>query len=260
MKYPDIILLSGLLIIPFFVAGQDDAEKKTHHLDVAAGLLSMAQRDPAYSPLSYGGILPSVTIGYGNEGAKKSERFWLNFSAGHLENDFNARMRSTTAGFLNYTFYFRDSDASQDLVFGWANHNLLNIRHFEDAANFSPRFDYHTSFGPAASFRRIFGGPRFRLDAEAAAHFQLIGFMLQSAYVAGGPGGDGDGLRSLLDSATLFYPGKAWDWGMSLRLRYTLSSGNSVSFQYRYDRTTLEKSHRSARSGGHYFLMLTAML
>lgn len=151
----------------------------------------------------------------------------MNFSAGHLENDFNTRMRSKTAGFLNYTFYFRDSDASQDFVFGWANHNLLNIRHFEDAANFSPRFDYHTSFGPAISFRRIFGGPRFRLGAEAVAHFQMIGFMLQSAYVAGGPGGDGDGLRSLLDSATLFYPGKAWDWGMSLRLRYTLDSGNN---------------------------------
>ena len=95
MKYPVILLLSGLLIIPFFVAGQDDAEKKTHNLHIAAGLLRTAQRDPAYSPLSYGGVIPSVTIGYGNEGAKKSERFWLNFSAGHLENDFNARTENT---------------------------------------------------------------------------------------------------------------------------------------------------------------------
>ena len=260
MKYPVILLLSGLLILPFFVTGQDDTEKKTRQLHLAAGLLRAAQRDLAYSPLSYSGAIPSVMIGYGNEGAKKSEQFWLNFSAGELNNDFNARMRSKMAGFLNYTFYYRNTDASQDVVFGWANNNMLNIRNFEDAANFSPRFDYHTSFGPAARFRRFFGGLSPRLDVEAAAHFQLIGFLLQSGYVAGGPGGDGDGLRSLLDSAALFYPGKAWDWGVSLRLQYILRSGNCLSFQHRFDRTTLEHSHRSARSGGHYFLMLTAKL
>lgn len=239
------------------------AAEKARALHIAAGVLHSAERDRAYSPVLYSGALPSVMLGYSVEGPDKSEQVWAGFSTGSLENRFGAQASGTTAGIINFTFYHKKKVPARGFHFGWSNNNRLSFRDFEGAANFSPRFGYHTSFGPAARYRRTFGGKLSALSLEAVGHVQLIGFFLQSGYVSDAPdgtlGGDA-GFGGLLRSARLFVPGRAWNWGLWPRLTYTLSSGNALSLMYRYDMAVLEGAHRSSASRGYYLLTLTAKL
>lgn len=259
-----IYLFLLCLALPLSGKAQEAPGHKNRALHIAAGLLHFAERDEAYSSLLYSGALPSVMIGYGVEGAKKSEQVWAGLSAGNVENRFGARAGITTAGIFNYTLYHAEQEPSRGFHLGWSNNNLLSIRDFEDAANFSPRFDYHTSFGPAARYRYTFAGAFSGLSLEAVGHFQLIGFFLQSGYVSDAPdgtlGGNGSGFGELLRSASLFYPGKAWNWGLWPSLHYTLRSGTTLGFAYRYDMAILEGAHRSSSSRGYYLLTLTAKL
>ena len=239
------------------------AAEKARALHIAAGVLHSAERDRAYSPVLYSGALPSVMLGYSVEGPDKSEQVWAGFSTGSLENRFGAQASGTTAGIINFTFYHKKKVPARGFHFGWSNNNRLSFRDFEGAANFSPRFGYHTSFGPAARYRRTFGGKLSALSLEAVGHVQLIGFFLQSGYVSDAPdgtlGGDA-GFGGLLRSARLFVPGREWNWGLWPRLTYTLSSGNALSLMYRYDMAVLEGAHRSSASRGYYLLTLTAKL
>ncbi len=264
MKRAKIYLFVFSLIAPFAGNAQEVEPQKTRALHIAAGPLHSAERGRAYSPLTYAGALPSVLIGYGVEGPKKSEQVWAGLSAGNVENRFGARAGITTAGIFNYTLYHSKQEPSRGFHFGWSNNNLLSMRDFEDAANFSPRFDYHTSFGPAARYRYTFAGAFSGLSLEAVGHFQLIGFFLQSGYVSDAPdgtlGNNGSGSGELLRSASLFYPGKTWNWGIWPALRYTLRSGTTLAFTYRYDMAILDGAHRSFSSRGHYLLTLTAKL
>lgn len=258
------IIYSFLLCLALPLSGkaQEAPGHKNRALYITAGLLHSAERDEAYSSLLYSGALPSVMIGYGVEGAKKSEQVWAGYSAGNVENRFGARAGITTAGIFNYTLYHAEQEPSRGFHLGWSNNNLLSIRNYKDAANFSPRFDYHTSFGPAARYRYAFGGAISGLSVEAVAHLQLIGFFLQSGYVSDAPDGTvgAGGFGALLRSARLFVPGRDWSWGIWPSLTYTLGSGNALSLMYRYDMAVLEDAHRSSASRGYYLLTLTAKL
>lgn len=244
--------------------GQEASDGKKRYLQIAAGPSSSAIRDRGYSPLRYSGAVPSVMMGYGAEGPEKSELFWLALSGGGLENDFGARVHTTAVRFLNYTLYHREGDPASGLHLGWSNDNALHIRDFTAASNFSPRFDYHTSFGPAARYRYVFEGALAGLSLDAVAHFQAIGFTLQSGYVSDAPAGtegqDDPGILDVLKSARLFYPVKAWDWGAAATLRYPLGPGNSLGFSYRYDRTSIDNAHRSIRSSGRYWFTIMIKL
>jgi len=255
-----LIILATLLC--FGSNAQESAKEKTRHLQTAAGLMLTAERDLAYSPLRYAGALPAAMLGYSNESSHKSEELWISFGAGKLSNTTDALAQSYSAGILNYTFYHKNKEASTGWHWGFANNNFLNLRSFSDAGNYQPRFNYHTSFGPAVRYRHSFEGKLQRLNFEATGHLQLIGFMLQSGYVIGAPKGyeEESGFGAMFNSASLFYPGKAWNWGLWPRLEYRLRSGNALCLSYRYEMAILEDTHRWAQSSGYYLITLKTML
>lgn len=244
------------------INAQDKAAKNTRYLLTAPGLLLTAERDLAYSPLRYTGALPAGMIGYSNESSRKSEELWISFGAGKLSNAADALAQSYSAGIMNYTFYHKNKEAHTGWHWGLANNNHLNLRSFEDAGNYQPRSNYHTSFGPALRYRHQFEGKLGRFSMEALGHLQLIGFMLQSGYVIGAPKGfeDDSGIEAILNSASLFYPGKAWNWGLWPRLEYQLRSGNALCLSYRYEMAMLEDTYRWAQSSGYYLITLKTLL
>jgi hypothetical protein len=257
-----LILIPMLLSLP--ASAQDSPPEKQRSLEVAGGLTLSAERDRAYSPLLYSGSGLGVMLGYSVEGPKKSEKIWLQYAFGCLKNRFDALSTSRTASIFNYTLYHPQGATAKRLHLGWSNRNMLRWREFMEARNFQPRFDYHTSFGPAGRYTHQFQGKLSRFRFELFGHIQLIGFFLQSSLVSGSPPGyeeeNDEGLSAILRSMRFFYPGKAWDLGIWPALHYRLNSGNSLSLSYRYDRTVLEDARRSARSRGFYFLTLNALL
>jgi hypothetical protein len=252
-----------LFCIPEASAQARDSLKK-RSLQVAGGLALSAERDRGYSPLIYSGIMPTVMLGYSLESPKKSEKVWLQYTAGKLKNRFDAPSTSRSFNLFNYTLYHPKGNAANRLQLGWSNHNHLVFRKFEDARNFQPRFDYHSSFGPAGRYQHQFGGKLSRFSLEVVAHVQLFGFFLQSSLVSGSPPGyeeeEDEGFSAILRSMRLFHPGTALDLGIWPGLHYQLKSGNSLSLSYRYDLTVLKDARRSAQSRGFYFLTLNALL
>lgn len=242
---------------------QEAPPDRRRFLSVAAGISYSVEQDQAYSPNPYRGLLPSVMLGYGVEKANRSERTWASYGSGAIENQFGARTEILSARIFNYTLYERKRADGSDWRFGWSNNNALNWRDYAAAANFNPRFDYHTSFGPAVGFDRAFGGRLKGLELAVVGHLQLLGFFLQSGYVSDAPDatlGEELGFGSLLRSVRPFVPGRDWNWGTWSSLRYRLASGTELGLAYRYDMTVLTDSHRSTRSRGHYLFTLIAKL
>jgi hypothetical protein len=258
-----LCLLWFFVLSSYGAYAQEKPPDRQRHLAVEAGILYSAERDRAYSPLPYRGLLPAVLLGYGVDKAHRSERFWASYSNGTLANRFGARTEVLTARIFNYTLYERKRAEGSDWRFGWSNNNALSLRDYAEAANFSPRFDYHTSFGPAVGFDRAFGGRLAGLELTVVGHLQLLGFFVQSGYVSAAPDatlGEDIGFGSLLRSVRPFVPGRDWNWGTWSSLRYRLASGTELGLAYRYDMTVLTDSHRSTRSRGHYLFTLIAKL
>ena len=260
---PSCYLLLFLAVLARPVFAQEEADPRRRALRIAAGVLLSAERDRAYSPLPYRGALPAVMLGYGAKNSRRTAQVWGAYGAGILENRLGGRVDVRTARIFNYTLYERRGAAAGDLRLGWSNNNTLDFRDFEDARNFSPRFDYHTSFGPAISYGHAFGGRLAGLELSVVGHLQLLGFFLQSGHVSSAPDatlGSDAGFGALWRSVRPFVPGRDWNWGTWSSLRYLLDSGTELGLAYRYEMTVLDGAHRSARSRGHYLLTITAKL
>ena len=256
-----LLLVSLLLSQPAYSQSAPPDTQRT--LQVTAGLLYTVERDQAYSPLAYRGVLPTVSLGYGVSRPRRTVRFWGGYGAGVLNNRFGAQAEVRTAYVFNYTLYARRRAETRGIRWGWSNHNVFRLRDYSDAANFMPRFDYHTSFGPAAGYELPFGGWLAGLKLSVVGHLQLVGFFLQSGYVSSAPDetlGADSGFGALLRSVRPLLPGRDWNWGAWSRLRYRLNAGTELGLAYRYDMTTLKAAHRSFYSQGNYLLTLTAQL
>jgi hypothetical protein len=257
------LFLAGILT-PLHGQDRTDAPRKKHQLHVAGGIQLGAARDLAYTPLRYTGIMPTVYLGYSVESTKKSEQLWLHASAGTLESRFGAPMDSYNFGIFNVTLFHQLNQQQRGWHWGWSNNNVLRFRDYLGSTNFSPRVDYHTSFGPAARYRYTFDGWLKGFQVEATGHLQVIGFFVQSGFVSNAlPGyiaNEDSGFQGFWDSLRLFYPGPAWDWSVWPSIRYTLRSGNTLSLEYRYEMTILEDAHRAANSHGFYLFTLTTRL
>lgn len=256
-------LVAGLLISSTPVIETTGQIPTSHTLAVSFGIQRSAERDAGFSPLVYAGTMPAISVHYYAQRQKTRDEVHLFASGGRLSNTFGAEMRFINAGIFTYKFYHK-THPERALQWGWSNQNTFSMRNFSAANNFSPRADMHTSFGPAAAYRRTLPGRFNRIDLSVVAHFQVIGFMIVSDYVNAFPSGFTDrnrsGIGALWHSANLMYPGKDWNWGIWPRATYRLSSGNSLSLSYRYDLLILRDAHRSSGSRGQYLFTLNMAL
>jgi hypothetical protein len=249
--------LHAIMIITLFNIGATYSQSNHYHLLLNAGHYQILERDFGYSPLRYSGSTPAVSIGFIKANDKKTDELYFQFSTHTLKNQFTAKLEGIHASILTYTFY-PNSRLPSGLKIGWSNSNELSTRNHSDALNFSPRFDFHTSFGPAIRYEYFFGKEKkFRFCAQG--HFQLIGFVLQSSFVTSPPDPflhDQSSFNAFLQSIRLFEPSSQHNFGFLNQLFYALSNGNELGIGYRFDYTSVVKSHRSQRAAGHYFLQL----
>ena len=237
------------------------AQENIRTLLLNAGTNNSWERDFAYSPLGYSGSSPGFTLGYSNVGERKSDEVYLHLTNYKLQNRFGADMRGIHASIINYTFY--NADWLPDAwVIGWSNNNALSLRNYEDAQNFNPRFDFHTSFGPAIRYQTFFGeNEQWRFSSQG--YWQVIGFLFSASYVTSPPDPflhEQPTFNAFLQSIRLFQPFRQHDLGILNQLFYQLSNGNEIGIGYRFHYTSLESAHRSKRSAGHYFLQLNFQL
>lgn len=219
------------------------------------------ERDFAYSPLVYKGSAIGFTLGYASVGEKKTDEVYLHYSRLPLQNVFDAELTATHASVMTYTFYKADW-LPEKLTLGWSNNNALSLRNFKDSQNFNPRFDFHTSFGPALRYQTFFGNQQqWRFASQA--HWQVIGFLFSASYVTSPPDPflqEQSTFNAFWQSIRFFQPFQQQDLGILNQLFYRLPNGNEVGIGYRFHYTSLENAQRSQRSGGHYFFQLNFQL
>jgi hypothetical protein len=237
------------------------AQENRHVLHLRAGTQTAWEKDLAYSPLVYQGSSMGLSLGYSATREKKIDEVYVNFSSIPFKNQYGAEMKGIHADILTYTFY-PASWLPEELMIGWSNNNTLSLRDFEDAQNFSPRFDFHTSFGSAIRYQKAFGSKE-QWQFTSQAHLQLIGFLFSASYVTSPPDPflhEESTFKAFLQSIRLFQPLRQHDLGVLNQFSYRLSKGNEIGVGYRFYYTSVEHTHRAMRSGGHYFIQLNFLL
>ncbi|MCC5929868.1 MAG: hypothetical protein JJU28_11525 [Cyclobacteriaceae bacterium] len=251
-----LILLSLILMQSWVLA-----QGKQRTLFLNTGPQNAWERDFAYSPLVYKGCAMGFTLGYSSIGEKKTDEVYLHYSSLPMQNAFEAEMTGTLASVITYTFY-KAAWLPEKITIGWSNNNALSLRNYQDAQNFNPRFDFHTSFGPAARYQTSFGKDnQWRFSSQA--HWQVIGFLLSASYVTSPPDPflhEQSTFNAFWQSIRFFQPFQQHDLGMLNQLFYRLSNGNEIGIGYRFHYTSLENAHRAQHSGGHYFFQLNFQL
>lgn len=252
------LLLLGLFLLSQTCAFAQESQKT---ILINAGTQNLWERDFGYSPLVYKGSAIGLTLGYANVTEKKTDEVYLHYSKLALQSPYNAEMAATHASITTYTFY-KAEWLPDKFTLGWSNNNALSLRNYEDAQNFSPRFDFHTSFGPALRYQTFFGNQQqWRFTSQA--HWQVIGFLFSASYVTSPPDPflhEQSTFNAFLQSIRLFQPFQQQDLGVLSQLFYQLQSRNEIGIGYRFHYTSLENAHQSQRSGGHYFLQLNFQL
>lgn len=253
---------SFLFLIPLFLfLGSLFAQEKKHTVFLNTGLQNSWERDHGYSPLVYKGSSIGFTLGYSSDGERKTDEVYVHYSSLPLQNTFNAEMRGTHASVITYTFYRADW-LPERLTLGWSNSNALSLRDYKDAQNFNPRFDFHTSFGPAIRYQQSFGKEQqWRFSTQT--HWQVIGFLFSASYVTSPPDAflhEQSTFNAFWHSLHFFQPFQQQDLGILNQLFYQLSNGNEIDIGQRFHYSSLENAHRSQRSGGHYFFQLNFQL
>ncbi|WP_114749829.1 hypothetical protein [Pleomorphovibrio marinus] len=251
------LILVALLFMHFGAM----AQKNQRTLFLNTGLQNSWERDHGYSPLVYKGSSIGLTLGYASVGELKTDEVYLHYSRLPLQNAFNAEMTGTHASVITYTFYSADW-LPESLMLGWSNNNALSERNYEDAQNFNPRFDFHTSFGPAVRYQQSFGKEQeWRFSSQA--HWQVIGFLFSASYVTSPPDPflhEQSTFNAFWQSLRFFQPFQQQDLGILNQFFYQLSNGNEIGIGHRFHYSSLENAHRSHRSGSHYFFQLNFQL
>ncbi len=251
--------MSLFFFYSFIGVGQAD-----RRLELSAGMLVSAERDPGFSPLLFAGAGISGYASYIRETEARSDLLDVYYSRSSLNNRFGSGMDVHSAGIMVFHFFHDGKEPGKGLHWGWSNNNEFSVRNNESVNNFNNRFDYVTSFGPAARFRHPFSLFGRSFSIQAIAHMQLLGFVMQSSYVSQAPKGyeveTVGGLDVFRQSVEWFHPGRAWNIGIWPRLQYQLGTGNLLSLGYKYGYTRLDGAHRLTKSRGNWYLGIQAGL
>lgn len=237
------------------------AQESNSFVLLNAGFNNILERDRGYSPLLYTGNSLAFSLGYVKTGVKKDREVYAHLSNHLLKNSFNAELKGLHGSVLAYTFY-RTSWLPEALNIGWSNSNEVSVRNFRDAQNFNPRFDFHTSFGPALRYQYRFG-ERKQWRFSSQGHWQVIGFTFMASYVTSPPDAflhEESWFRAFMQTIELFQPFKQHNFGMLNQVFYQLPNANEIGLGYRFNYTSIDNAHRSQRSSGFYFFQLNFKL
>jgi hypothetical protein len=244
---------SVILVSLLYVMASGQAVRR---VNLGAGIQLAAERDFGYSPLAFSGAGVFGSASFSREREEKTDIVNMFYTSASLSNRYGSGMGIHSAGIVVFHFYHAGKDAESGLHLGWSNINEFSVRDNEAVNNFNHRFDYFTSFGPAARQRLPFTVFNRSFTFETLFHVQLLGFVIQSSYVSQSPGGfeveTAGGLDVFRRSADWFVPGKAWNMGLWPTLTYRTGTGNLLSIGYRYGFTRLEGAHRVSKSRGYW--------
>jgi hypothetical protein len=254
-----MVPFSLLLLYSIGVVGQAD-----RRLGLNIGMHLSAERDPGFSPLLFAGTGVFGSAAYSREGEARSDVVDMYYAHVSLNNRFGTGMGVQSAGIMVFHFYHRAKEPGKGLHWGWSSHNAFSVRNNESVNNFNNRFDYYTSFGPAARLRHPFTLFDRSFSIQAIVHVQLLGFVMQSSYVSNAPKGyeveTAGGLDVFRRSVDWFHPGRAWNIGIWPRLQYQLGSGNFLNLGYKYGFTGFDGAHRVTKSRGNWYFGIQAGL
>lgn len=206
------------------------------NLWLSTGFQAFTSRDAGFSSMKYSGPRSFSTGAFALQRPHKTETFQVEFGIGPLSNQIGNSLNALSAGFWNSTFYHREKDADRGLHWGWSNQNLLNLRRHNGFTNYSLRYDYFTSIGPALRYRYPFQWKGQQFSWQTLAHWQVVGFQIKSGFIGADPAGvteDGEPLDNFLRAVDPFYVGRDWHLGLESTLVWTLPAGNDLALRYR---------------------------
>ncbi|MDN3690608.1 hypothetical protein [Cyclobacterium jeungdonense] len=252
-----------LIFLMAFLAETDAYSQSKGNLWLATGLQLHSSRDRGFSPMIYSGNRTFSLATFDLESTNKSEVFQFEFGYGPLTNRFGNSLNSLSLGLLNYTFYHKESRAERGLHWGWSNQNVFNIRRHNGFSNYSLRYDYFTTVGPALRYVYPFEWKGQSFKWQTVAHWQLVGFQIKSGYIGADPEGisEGDsGFRNFLRAVDPFFAGRDWSMGLESSLLWTLPTGNSLGIRYRPEISTLGRGQPVHRIGQAILVMVNVRL
>lgn len=252
-----LLFLSALLVTI------DACSQSKGNLWLATGLQFQSSRDRGFSPMLYSGNRSFSMAAFDLESTNKSEAFQFEFGYGPLTNRFGNSLNSLSMGLLNYTFYHKESTPERGLHWGWSNHNLFNIRRHNGFSNYSLRYDYFTTVGPALRYVYPFEWKGQSFKWQTMAHWQVVGFQIKSGYIGADPdgvSGDEPVVKNFLRAVNPFFAGKDWSLGLESSLVWTLPTGNSLGIRYRPEISTLDGGQPVQRIGQALLVMVNVRL
>lgn len=229
------------------------------NLWLSTGFQTFTSRDEGFSSLAYNGPRSFSTVALELQRPHKSEILRFEFGIGPLSNRIGNTLNALSAGFWNSTFYHREKDANRGLHLGWSNQNQVNLRRHNGFTNYSFRYDYFTSVGPALRYRYPFQWKGQQFSWQTLAHWQVVGFQIKSGFIGADPAGfseDGEPLENLLQAMDPFYLGKDWHLGLESTLVWTLPSGNDLALRYQPDFSILNGGQSVHRVGHAVSLLI----
>lgn len=250
------VLLTQLVTI-------DAYSQSKGNLWLATGLQFQSSRDQGFSPMLYKGNRSFSLASFDLKSDDKSEVFQLEFGYGPLTNRFGNSMNSLSLGLLNYTFYHKESPAERGIHWGWSNQNEFTIRRHNGFSNYSLRYDYYTSVGPALRYVYPFEWKGQSFEWQTMAHLQLLGFQIKSGYIGADPegvSGDASVVENFLRALDPFYAGRDWSMGLESNLVWTLPTGNRLGIRYRPEISTLGGGQPVQRIGQTLLVMVNIRL
>lgn len=264
MRYFFNILRSAIiLILCLFFSGRAWSQS-TNYIHTDLGISVMALRDEGMSPLMYSGAGFAGALSLERHSASKTIFHSLSFGSGDKHNQYNRPISFWEVSYRSITLYHKGNDSQNSILWGWSNNNSLNYYTNPAHRNFGERSNYFTTFGPAAFYSRTFDVFGKELLLQVPANVQLLGFYLRPDYVTNAPAGytnpEYSGFRAFIESAGMFLPHQAWNFGVSPKLIYRLKSGNALSAGYEYEFTRINDPEPLTQSMGVWHVGLITKL
>ncbi len=264
MRFRQNIRLFFFALVIVIIFSADLASQSSGLFSAGLGINLTHLRDRNMSPLIYSGRGLFASFSLEQSSKTKTSVFRLQHERTSIRSEPGNQADYLGFAFKNYTFYGTDHEEERYLAFGWANQNALGSFTHQSYSNYGSRYYYFTAFGPALRYRAGFELWDRQFRAGLDADLQLLGFFLRPSYISSSMEGyldpENSGLRGFIESIQLFFPGRAWNFGIAPSFTYTFMSGNSLTLEYRWGYVRINRPGTVAESKGNWLIRLNTIL
>lgn len=259
IKLTLLIFLFSAMILSLPSMGQEG-----NFINTMGGIEHISSRDIGMSPLMYAGRGFFAGVSWEKKTEKNDLQVAVNLSKGVQHNRFDSQIQYNKGSLRFYHFYHQDQPTMNQLQWGWFMNNVFSHRFNPDYVNFMDHYEYFTNFGPAARYLLPFQFKGREFTLEGLAHIQAIGMIIRPSFTSSYPEGFLDQGNSIIQrivySAIFSHPGNTWNFGFMPKLRYPLTSGNSLSLGYQYEFYKLYTPNPVSQSNGIWIFGLSTRL